>query len=162
MRLAPISLALYYAPMSSFFLDLNDRTRVVDFLAEVLPYLPSDSLVRTRAEAVMSEMANGKKVSKEALADLAKTVGRATYVPRVAVRRYVTDGAGAEEEWRRVAAAVRGSTRHLLERFRAGVGGTSLEAILAHEESHTALRERGSMKSAHTSSRRSGLRRAGR
>ena len=140
-RFAPTPHSLYYSPMSSFFLDLKDRTRVIDFLAEVLPYLPQDNLVRTRAEAVLSEVANGKNVSKEALADLAKTVGRATYVPRIAVRRYVADGDGAEEEWRRVAAAVRGSTRHLLERFKASVGGTSLEGILAHEESDTALRE---------------------
>jgi hypothetical protein len=127
--------------MSSLFLDLKDRTRVVDFLWDVLPYLPKDNLVRTRAEAVIREIANGEKVSAEALADLAKTVGRATYVPRIAVKRYVRTGSGADEEWRRMAAAVSNSTEHLLERFKGGVGAASLDDVLEHEESSTALRE---------------------
>jgi hypothetical protein len=127
--------------MSSFFLDLNDRLRVIDFIEEALPYLPADNLVRVRAAGVVREIADGEKVSKEALADLAKTVGRATYVPRVAVRRYVSNGGGAGEEWRRVVAGVSRSTGHLLERFRGGTGAVSLKDVLAHEASGSALRE---------------------
>ncbi len=127
--------------MSSLYLDLKDRTRVVDFLWEVLPFLPADNLVRTRAEAVIREVENGEKVSKEALADLAKTVGRATWVPRIAVKRYLKTGAGAEEEWRRVAAAVSNSTEHLLNRFRDDVEAASIDEVLGHADSPLAFRD---------------------
>jgi hypothetical protein len=95
--------------------------------------------VRVRAEEVIREINDGEKVSREALAELAKTVARATWVARIATKRFIKTDVGGKEEWRRVAAAVSNSTEHLLERFKAGVHAISIDEVLEHEESSLAF-----------------------
>ncbi len=125
------------------YLDLRQRIAVADFITEQVEYLPPDSLIRVRAEQVLHDVHHGKgaEVSREVLSAIARDVGRASWVPRVVLGRYVRTPAGKQDEWRRVVAAVSNSTAHLLERFRKSENVSSLEEVLAHESSHQAFRD---------------------
>lgn len=127
--------------MSDFYLDLQSRVAVLDFLLDAVEYLPGDDPVRERATKMIEDIENKASVSTEALASVARDVGRAAWVPRVALRRYLRTADGQREEWRKVVAAVSNSTAHLLERFRAGTKRDSVDEVLAHEESGTAFRD---------------------
>lgn len=125
------------------YLDLHHRIAVVDFIMEQMEYLSADALIRVRAEQIVHDVQHGKgaDVSREALAAVARDVGRASWVPRVVLARYLRTPAGKQDEWRRVVAAVSNSTAHLLERFRKSENASSLEEVLAHESSHQAFHD---------------------
>lgn len=128
--------------MSDLYLDLRDRTAVVDFIMDVIEFLPADHDVRVRAEKIIQDIEDRKEVSAEALTDTAREVGRVTWVPRVTIKRYLRTTEGQHDEWRRVVAAVSNSTAHLLERFRAGTKKDAIDEVLAHEESSSAFHEK--------------------
>lgn len=123
------------------YLDLHHRISVIDFILEYVEYLSSDSLIRTRAEQVAHDAQHGGQVSRETLAAVARDVGRAAWVARVVLGRYLRTQAGKDDEWRRVIAAVSNSTAHLLERFKKSEGASSLEEVLTHDESGQALHD---------------------
>lgn len=127
--------------MSDLYLDLRDRIAVVDFITDIMTYLPADHDVRVRAEKVVQDIEDRREVSAEALASVAREMARATWVPRVTTKRYVQTPDGQRDEWRRVVAAVSNSTAHLLERFRAGTKRDSIEEVLNHEESSSAFHD---------------------
>jgi len=126
--------------MSDLYLDLKDRVAMVDFMLEAVEYLENKPL-HERVEHLSDAALHDGDVSTEALEEATREVARASWAARIAVKRYIRTPEGKAEEWRRVVAAVSNSTGHLLERFRAGIPGTSLDAVLAHEESGSALRE---------------------
>jgi len=128
--------------MSDLYLDLHDRIAVIDFIMDVVEYLPAGHDVRERAEKIIRDIEDGNEVSAEALTDAVRDVGRAVWVPRVTTRRYMRTTEGQHDEWRRVVAAVSNSTAHLLERFRAGTKKDSIEEVLAHEESSSAFHDK--------------------
>lgn len=126
--------------MSDLYLDLKDRVAMVDFMLEAVEYVENNSLhdrVSHLADAALHE----GDVSTEALEEATREVARSSWGARIAVKRYIRTPEGKAEEWRRVVAAVSNSTGHLLERFRAGIPGTSLDDVLTHEESGSALHE---------------------
>jgi hypothetical protein len=128
--------------MTGLYLDLNDRTAVIDFIVEAAEYLPAGHEARVRAEKIVQDIEDRKSVSREALADAAKELARAAWAPRVALRRYLRTTEGQHDEWRRVVAAVSNSTAHLLERFRAGTRRDAIGEVLEHEESSSAFHEK--------------------
>jgi hypothetical protein len=124
-------------------LNLQQRIAMIDFIMEQVEYLAPDSLIRVRAEQVVHDAQHGKgaEVSREVLATVARDVGRASWVPRIVLARYLRTPAGKQDEWRRVVAAVSNSTAHLLERFRKSENMSSLEEVLAHEFSSQAFHD---------------------
>ncbi|MCI0479269.1 hypothetical protein L0Y59_01875, partial [Candidatus Uhrbacteria bacterium] len=99
--------------MSEFYLDLSDAPRVVDFLAMASAYAGKKH--RSEADRLVKAYQEGQDVPLQELADAARHLALATWPARRAVRDYVTHE-GTEEEWRRVTAAVRPSTRLLMNR----------------------------------------------
>ena len=124
--------------MSDFFLDLRDKLRVVDFLADHLEF--ASSVMRREAEKWIQSYHDGKKVPTDRLAEIARRFAWAIWPARVALKRFF-ETQGSEEEWRRVLASIRPSTAHLLKRFRVGVRAATLDEVLQHAESDVALRE---------------------
>jgi hypothetical protein len=125
--------------MTGLFLDLTDRTQVLDFIEDTKEYLPVTTL--KRVDKVLADSDFGLDLSEEELADLAKMVGRKSWAPRRALRRHLEAQDGCDEEWRLVVAAVSDSTAHIMERFRHGTTCTSLDLVLKHEESGSAFRD---------------------
>lgn len=120
------------------FLNLKDASRTIDFLAEFSTY--ADLKTRQRAEKIVKEYEEGKVLLPEKLAEEAHNLALAAWPARLAVERFFTHE-GSEEEWNLVLAALRPSTAHLLRRFRRGINAKSLDAVLGHVESGSALRE---------------------
>ena len=121
--------------------DNLTKLELVDFLVEMIEYLdPKDSL-RVRAEKIIVDAQNEKEVSMEVLQSAAKEIGRATWPTRVALKGYLKTGEGAEAEWKGIVAAVRNSTEHILERFKAGTRVGSIDEALNHAESDSALKD---------------------
>lgn len=124
--------------MSDFFLDLRDKPRVIDFLVDDLELAPAK--VRPEAEKWIRAYHDNEKVPTDKLADFAKRFAWSIWPVRFAMKRYF-ETEGADEEWRRVLAAVRPSTAHLLKRFGAGIKAASLDDVLKHAEADVALRD---------------------
>lgn len=121
--------------------DKLTKLEIVDFLVEMIEYLdPKDSL-RVRADKIIEDVQEGKEVSLEVLQSAVKEIGRATWGIRGALRAYVKTPEGSKEEWKGMAASVRNSTEHIMERFKAGTNVTSIDEALAHAESSSALKE---------------------
>lgn len=124
--------------MSDFFLDLRDKPRVIDFLVDDLELAPAK--IRPEAEKWIRAYHDNEKVPTDKLADFAKRFAWAIWPARFAMKRYF-ETEGADEEWRRVLAAVRPSTAHLLKRFGAGIKAATLDDVLKHAEADVALRD---------------------
>ncbi|MEN9558171.1 MAG: hypothetical protein RL141_540 [Candidatus Parcubacteria bacterium] len=134
--------------MSSFSsFDPTDRLQTIDFLVAQVPFLPEGA--RQRMGERIEDVDAGATITPEALQELAYDVGRLTWPLRRALAAYLATPAGCDEEWRQVAAAVSRSTGHILERFRHGTTCQSLDQVLAHDESPTALREEERLEIAH-------------
>ena len=124
--------------MSERYLDLRDKVRVIDFLAEHLDYASSKE--RSTAEAWIHDYQEGEKTPTDKLAEAARKFAVSIWPARFAVHRYfMTEG--VEEEWKKITSSIRPSTAHLLKRFRQGTGTKSLDETLQHAESDTALKE---------------------
>ena len=124
--------------MSDFFLNLADRTRVMDFLAGNVTYAPDRD--RIPAEKAFHTLEEGERLPKEKLAEAARRLAIATWPARYAIGRFF-ETEGREEEWRRVLAAVRPSTAHMLKRFRSETNLSGLDEVLAHEDSNVAFHD---------------------
>lgn len=124
--------------MSDAFLDLRNQPRVVDFLVEAMEYAPAKE--RAAAEKMVARYQDEAHVPTDKLASAARTLALASFPARFAVKHFFTTE-GAEEEWTQVLAAVRPSTAHLLKRVRKSSGTTSLDAVLAHADADSALKE---------------------
>ncbi|MFA5935593.1 MAG: hypothetical protein WC787_01945 [Patescibacteria group bacterium] len=122
--------------MSDFFLDLKDKPRVVDFLVEASIY--ADEKSREEAAEWAKKYHDGERVPTDKLAAAARKLAMATWPARYALHIFCTKE-DPEEEWRRVNAAVRPSTAHLLKRLRSGVKAKTLDETLAHSEAVTAI-----------------------
>lgn len=126
--------------MSSYFLDVHDKTAVLDFITEQVPYLPE--IERKKDAARLGAVENGfEHPSANELADWAQTVGRKSWPARQALKAYLKTQTGSDEEWRKVLANMSAGTAHLLERFRHGTKSVSLDNVLGHEESSSAFRD---------------------
>jgi hypothetical protein len=125
--------------MNDFFLDLTDRTQVLDFIEDAKEYLAATSL--KRVEKTLAESNFGQSLSGEDLVDLATMVGRKSWAARRALRHHLASQEGCDEEWRMVVAAVSDSTAHIMERFRHGTKCTSLDLVMNHEDSGSAFRD---------------------
>jgi len=125
--------------MSDLYLDLRDRLAVIDFILQETEYLDPKDPLRIEANQTLEDISAHESISMEDLADLARRVGRETWVPRVAVERYVATPDGADEEFRRIASSVSKSTGHLLERARLGRKPKSLTDILRDDSSKVAF-----------------------
>lgn len=124
--------------MSDLFLDLRDKVRVIDFLANNLEY--ATPKIRIDAELWIHAYEEGDKVPTDKLADAARKFAWSIWPARYAVNTYFASE-GSEQEWLSVLATVRPSTAHLLKRFRQGTGAISLDETLNHIESDVAFRE---------------------
>ncbi len=124
--------------MSDLYLDLKDRVRIMDFFEDYLDYAPAKD--RSLAEADLKQYRAGEEQKPEKLIEDVRKFAQDVWPARYAMRRFF-DEEGAEEEWRRVTAAVRPSTAHIMRRFRDGIGAHNLQACLDHEESVTAFTE---------------------
>lgn len=124
--------------MSEFFLNLRDKVRVIDFLADHLEY--ASPKYRTEAERWIHAYEENEKVPTDKLAEAARAFAWAIWPARYAVNRFFATE-GIEAEWKKVLASARPSTAHLLKRFRQGTGTQSLDETLAHVEADVAFRE---------------------
>jgi hypothetical protein len=125
--------------MSDLFLDLRDKTRVVDFLVEQLEYAGTKD--RAPAEKCIAMYQEGERVPTDKLASVARTLAKVTWPARYALRRFFNKE-GSGEEWDRVLAAVRPSTAHLLQRLQKSQGGgVPLDAVLASDDAGVALHD---------------------
>lgn len=134
--------------MPGLFLDLYDRERVMDFIAEHLAYLPEKAAQAW--EARLEKLERGEeRLSTDELADAARQVGRDSWAARRALDAFIETQNGCDEEWRHVVGAVSAGTAHLLERFRHGTACSSLDDVLGHDESASAFRELERLEIAH-------------
>lgn len=124
--------------MSTLHLDLHDKARVIDFIAEYSDYSAPEE--RKTAQELATAYSDGKKVATDALAQATRKLAISAWPARYAVDAYFAEK-GAEEEWERVMSAIRPSTAHLLKRFRQGTDASSLDEVLNHEDAHTAVKE---------------------
>ena len=122
----------------TFFLDLYDAPRVVDFLVDAAAY--ADAKERVAADDRARRYHDGEALDKSKLASAAVKLGWNTWPARTAVVETL-NGERSDKEWSSVIAAVRPSTAHLLQRFKKASESKTLEELLAHEEVETALRE---------------------
>lgn len=125
--------------MTDLYLDLRDRTRVLDFIEEMKGYLPE--IMRQRLEQELNKLEALKPLAEVELATLAKLVGRQSWSARQALRAYLKTPAGCKDEWQRLVALVSRSTGHLLERFRSGTTCVGIDEVLEHEEAASAFRD---------------------
>lgn len=121
--------------------DQLTKLELIDFLVEMVEYLDPKDALRIRAEKMIEDTQNEREISIEALQAAAREVGRAAWTARVALKAYLNTPEGAAAEWKGIVAAVRNSTEHLLERFKAGTKVGSIDAALEHAESASALKE---------------------
>lgn len=124
--------------MSDLYLDLKDTVRIMDFFEDYLDYAPPNE--RKIAESILKQYRAGEELKPEKLIDDVRKFAQDVWPAHFAMRRFFNEE-GAEEEWRRVTAAVRPSTAHVLKRFREGIGAHNLQACLDHDESVTAFTE---------------------
>lgn len=124
--------------MSDLFLDLRDKAAVADFITENLEYAPAPD--REKAEAILQDLHDGKKVQTDKLAEAAKKLAIAGFPARYALDHFF-EHEGINEEWKRIMKTVRPSTAHLLKRFRDAGKLDSLDAVLDHAESDVAIHE---------------------
>ncbi len=122
--------------MSDRFLDLRDKTAVADFIMENLEFVPV--AFRAKAETMVKDLHDGKKVHTDKLAEEAKKIAVASFPARFALNRFFQKE-GTKEEWERVIKTIRPSTAHLLKRFRDAAKLVSLDEVLEHAESDVAL-----------------------
>lgn len=125
--------------MSDLFLDLKDKPRVIDFLVEAVPFMASSD-ERGEVEVLVKQYQDGERVPTDKLADVARRVAISTWPSRYALKRFLSHE-GVEEEWKKVLAAVRPSTAHLLKRTRQATKAGSLDELLKHPEATPALRD---------------------
>jgi hypothetical protein len=119
--------------------DSLTRLELVDFLVEQVEYLDKKDPFRVRCEKIIEDAENDRALSVEVLKSAAKEIGRATWANRMALKAFLKTSVGASAEWKGIAAAVRNSTEHLLERFKAGTKVGSIDEALNHAESSSAL-----------------------
>ncbi|MDQ7814430.1 MAG: hypothetical protein RDU25_01305 [Patescibacteria group bacterium] len=124
--------------MSDFYLDLKDTVRIMDFFEDYSDYATPKE--REIATSNLKKYHAREELKPEKLVDDIRKFAQAVWPARFALRRFFNEE-GAEEEWRRVTAAVRPSTAHVMKRFREGIGAHNLQACLDHDESVTAFTE---------------------
>lgn len=122
--------------MSDLFLDLRNKIRVIDFLAEHLEY--ASPAMRKEAEQWIHAYEEAEKIPTDKLANAARNFAWAIWPARYAVNRFFSTD-GSEEEWVRVLDAVRPSTAHILKRFRRDAGAKTLDETLNHIEADVAF-----------------------
>jgi len=122
--------------MSDLYLNLRDKVRVIDFLAEHLAY--ATPAVQKEAERWIHAYEDEEKVHTDKLADAARSFAWAIWPARYAVQRHFSTN-GSEEEWVRILDTVRPSTAHILKRFRRDTGAKNLDETLHHIESDVAF-----------------------
>jgi hypothetical protein len=122
--------------MSDLYLNLRDKVRVIDFLAEHLEY--ATPAVRKEAEQWIQAYEDEEKVHTDKLAEVARSFAWAIWPARYAVNRYFSTD-GSEEEWVRVLDSIRPSTAHILKRFRRDTAAKNLDETLTHIESDVAF-----------------------
>lgn len=117
------------------------RLELTDFLVEMIEYLDSKNPIRLRGQKIIEDIGNDQEVSTEALKSVVEEVARASWSPRMALSAFLKTPEGSQAEWKGVVAAVRNSTEHVLERFKAGTNVGSIDELLVHAESNMALKE---------------------
>lgn len=116
------------------------RLELVDFLVEQVEYLDANDPLRNRCQKMIEDAQSERELSMEVLTSAAKEIGRTTWPIRIALQAYLKTPEGAMAEWKGIAAAVRNSTEHLLQRFKAGTRVGSIDEALEHAESSSALK----------------------
>ncbi len=125
--------------MTDLYLDLRDQAHTLDFIDDALLYVAPTA--RKRLEQDLEGLTTKRALATEELASFAKEVAKKSWPARRALRQWLHHQDGCDMEWRKVVAAVSDSTAHILERFRHGTACTSLDTVLAHEESGSAFRD---------------------
>lgn len=121
--------------------DQLTKLELVDLLVELIEYLDPKDALRARGEKIIEDTQNEKEVSIEVLQSAVREIGRATWAPRMALQAFLKTSDGSMEEWKGIVSAVRNSTEHILERFKAGTKSGSIDEVLEHAESDSALKE---------------------
>ncbi len=126
----------YTIRMNDPLLDLHDRPRIVDFLADAAPYASKKD--RDAADALVRAYMAEEKIRTDVLARGARELAEVTWPARHALRAFF-NGDGAPEEWKLVLAVVRPSTAHLLKRLREP--GLTLDQALASDDADMAIKD---------------------
>jgi len=128
---------LSFPHMPERLLNLRDTVAVCDFIESVLGYLPEKD--RKPYEVVVEEAREGKGVTVERLAEMAKNIGAVTWARRRALARFI-ETVGAELEWEGVVKNVRPSTAAILKKLRKDSGAGDLASTLTHPDASTLLK----------------------
>ena len=117
--------------MEDFYLNLNSRTRIADFLSEWLGYGSKD--IKTKADSTLTAYDDGKDLDVVEMADVARDLAIDIWPTRFALNRFFSEEGGMIE-WDMVEKAVTRSTAHLMERFRKTSGVKSLDELFEHDD----------------------------
>ncbi|MBU2566799.1 hypothetical protein KKG46_04550 [Patescibacteria group bacterium] len=117
--------------MEDFYLNLNSRTRIADFLSEWLGYGSKD--IKAKADTLLTAYDDGKELVAADMADVVRDLAIDIWPIRFALNRFFTEEGGMVE-WDLVEKAVTRSTAHLMERFRKTSGVNSLDDLFNHDD----------------------------
>jgi hypothetical protein len=123
--------------MPERLLNLRDTVAVCDFIESILGFLPEKD--RKPYEAVVEEAREGKDVTVERLAEMAKNIAAVTWPRRRALARFI-ETVGSELEWEGVIKNVRPTTGSTLKKLRKDSGAADLTSTLAHPDASTLLK----------------------
>jgi hypothetical protein len=119
-------------------IDKRNALELADFIEEVIEYLPESD--RAPYEALANELAEQKNVTLELALEKVTNLAVATWPSRRATRRFC-EGAGAGVEWDEIMAAVRPTTRVMLERLKKNTGLDTLDQVLASSDAPLAIHQ---------------------
>ena len=117
--------------MSKRYLNLRDATAIVDTMEAIIEFLPEKD--RSSYEKTIIAVREGNPPPSERLAEIAKNIGAITWPARQAFGHFL-QGIGSELEWEAVCAAVRPTTRLLLQKIRESVDAQNLDQVLASDD----------------------------
>lgn len=118
---------LSYGCIRMFFVNLQDRAELLDFLDSIADYLPADE--REQALLLLEKQALAEPLSDKELADQISRHAVLSWPARRAIQQHV-ESEGGEREWLRVLELARPTTAFLLKRMRERTGAQTLSHLL--------------------------------
>lgn len=124
--------------MPEFFLDLENRSRVLRFLIEYMPFASDE--IRTQAKAIIEKNeSDPSSVSEEELAAHARSLALNIWPMRFAIEQFLDEE--PQKEWEIVVKAVRPETKAHLNKLKNEYSTNSLEEFLSNSEIDSILNE---------------------
>ncbi|MBD3281640.1 hypothetical protein GF391_02735 [Candidatus Uhrbacteria bacterium] len=117
--------------MPDLYLDLSDQKELINFLSKWEDF--ASGKIKSHADSFITDYDDGKEIDSVELQNFTKEFAREVYPARYALKRFFGDH-GAGVEWRMTEKALRRSTAHLMEKFRALPEVHTIDDLLDHED----------------------------